>query len=158
MWRVGWKRKVLANSSVQDVPFFSSSPEETRKIGRLVRKKLIPGSIIALQGDLGAGKTTLMQGLISHSKNRVINSPTFSYLQIYPDAVSKIPIFHFDLYRLKGPQEFIQMGFTDYFGSKGICCIEWPERITSLLPPHTFFITFTSLSSTERKIFIHELE
>ncbi len=131
--------------------FFSSTPEETKNIGLLIKKTLYAGSIIALQGDLGTGKTTLIQGFT----NCLVNSPTFPYLQIYPDV---LPLFHFDLYRLKNAQEFIQMGFLDHFSQEGICCIEWAERISSLLPEHTLCITFERVSPTKRKISLHELE
>jgi tRNA threonylcarbamoyladenosine biosynthesis protein TsaE len=128
---------------------FSSSFEETIEIGCLIRGDLKPGSIVAIQGDLGAGKTTLVKGLASNWETPLVNSPTFSYLHFYPGLP---PLFHFDLYRLKGSQEFIQLGFTDYFDLGGICCIEWPDRIASLLPTNTLYITLEHMGETKRKI------
>lgn len=134
-----------------DAIFFSSTPEETKDIGLFIKKTLRSGSVVAFQGDLGAGKTTLIQGFT----NCLVNSPTFSYLQMYPGTP---PLFHFDLYRLSGHQEFIQMGFLDYFEQEGICCIEWSERISPLLPQNTLYIILEVLSATKRKISLHELE
>lgn len=145
MSRDGWKRKVRAN-------YFTESPEETIRLGEQLALDLKPGTIIALKGDLGAGKTTLIKGIAAHCPNVIINSPTFTYLQIYSGTP---PIFHFDLYRLKGEQEFLEKGFSDYFDQSGICCIEWPERIERLLPQNTLWISIEHLGEGRRKIGIN---
>ena len=107
--------------------------EETRAFAKQLAQRLKPGDIIALFGDLGSGKTTFVQGLIP---SKEVTSPTFSYLHIYGN------FYHFDLYRLPSIDDFIALGFQDYFFAGGICCIEWPEKIVSLLPPHSIHIHF----------------
>jgi tRNA threonylcarbamoyladenosine biosynthesis protein TsaE len=109
----------------------SSSPEETLAFGRELGAKVPIGSIICLQGDLGAGKTTLMRGLVEGATKLpgdIVTSPTFPLLHIYYDR-----IYHFDLYRIKGEDDFVALGFDEYLGEDNICCIEWSERI----PAHT---------------------
>lgn len=148
MSKVGWKRKVRAE-------YFSISTEETEEIGRQIARSLTPGSIVALQGDLGAGKTTLVKGLAAHCPEVLVNSPTFTYLQVYSGSP---PIFHFDLYRLKNADEFLKMGFSDYLEQEGICCIEWAERIGALLPAHTILISLEHAGDDKRRICVRELE
>jgi tRNA threonylcarbamoyladenosine biosynthesis protein TsaE len=139
----------------QPIHFVSSSPEETIAIGRFIAPHLLPGHILAIEGDLGTGKTTLIKGLAAQCSNALVSSPTFTYLQIYEGIP---PLFHFDLYRLKEPQEFLQMGFTDYFQQEGICCIEWPQRIESLFPPGVVRICLRHVEENKREIAVYELE
>lgn len=138
----GWKRKVPDK-------FLSQSAEETVAIGQKIAKMLQPGAVIALEGDLGAGKTTLIRGISAHCPDALVSSPTFTYLQIYAGSP---PVFHFDLYRLSSSKEFLEKGFTDYLEQGGICCIEWAERIAELLPTQTLRIKLTYLSKDSREI------
>lgn len=93
--------------------------------------------ILALTGDLGAGKTTFVQGLaIGMGIDEPIQSPTFVLLNAYHG------LYHFDLYRLKQEDDFKNLGFDEYFEKEGICAIEWPERIAKLLPKETINIEF----------------
>src|SRR5574342_563147 len=105
-----------------------SSQQEMFQFGVETAKRLGDAALIlALKGDLGAGKTTFLKGFISTLGNmdsREIQSPTFTYLQIYNDR-----LYHFDLYRLKNYEQFESAGFSDYLRTDGICCIEWPDRI-----------------------------
>ncbi len=113
-----------------------TGPEETISFGAQFASKLAFNSILALQGDLGAGKTTFVQGLLNGLNIRdLAQSPTFTYLQIYERAV-----YHFDLYRLKSERDFLLLGFDEFLFAGGIAVIEWPERIESLLPPDTCLI------------------
>ena len=113
--------------------------EETIALGAQVASLLEPNMVIALSGDLGAGKTTLLQGLAAAlGIYEPIVSPTFVYLQIY--EAGRLPFFHFDLYRMKNSSDFLGLGFEEYFEKGGVTAIEWPERITPLLPPATLFI------------------
>ncbi len=92
--------------------------------------------ILALQGDLGAGKTTFVQGLLNGLNIRdTAQSPTFTYLQIYENS-----LYHFDLYRLQSERDFLLLGFDEFLNAGKITVIEWPERIASLLPPDTCLI------------------
>lgn len=108
------------------------SAEDTVKLGEALAKSFYPDLVIALEGGLGAGKTTFVQGVLKGlgSKDQA-QSPTFGLLHIYQ---AKLPIFHFDLYRLKGIEEFRSLGFEEYFDAGGVCLIEWSERITPILP------------------------
>ena len=120
---------------------FLSSPEEMIAYGKQLAATLPPGSILALSGDLGAGKTTFVQGLaLGLQIDQPVQSPTFIYFNQYE---GEKPLFHFDLYRMKGPQDFLGMGFDEYFEAEGICAIEWPERIASLLPKRAMRISFS---------------
>ncbi len=130
----------------------SSSPEETLEFAKKIRRILRPGAILCLTGELGAGKTTFVKGIASCAgdlSEREVSSPTFSYLHIYP---GEVPIYHFDLYRLKSAEEFSALGFDEYLNAGGICCIEWAERIESLLPKHALFLSFTHVEEEKRKI------
>lgn len=118
-----------------------SSQEEMVAFGKATAEKLAPNTLLALSGDLGAGKTTFAQGLAQGLQiQEPICSPTFIYLNAYKAAT---PLFHFDLYRLKSPSDFLALGFDEYFDKGGICVIEWPERIIDLLPPTTFWLFFS---------------
>lgn len=118
-----------------------SSSEEMKEWGKSVGSLLRPGQVLALFGDLGVGKTTFVQGLaLGLGIEESIQSPTFVYLNQY---VGKYPLFHFDLYRLKGAEDFLGMGFHEYFESGGISAVEWPERIESILPPDVLHICFS---------------
>lgn len=106
-------------------------------------------------GDLGAGKTTLIKGIAKGAGGileREVTSPTFSYLHIYS---GKVPIYHFDLYRLRNAKEFCALGFQEYLEGDGVCCIEWAERIKDLLPPHTFHICLEHEKEERRKIYLN---
>lgn len=130
----------------------SFSSEETLDFGRELLLDLPHAAILAIRGDLGAGKTTLVKGIVAAATkedSRTISSPTFTYLNIYHGSRT---IYHFDLYRLKDEKEFLRLGFSDYLQAEGICCIEWPERIADLLPASTFFIQLNHCSETEREI------
>jgi tRNA threonylcarbamoyladenosine biosynthesis protein TsaE len=113
-----------------------TSPEETVRFGAQFAARLFPNAILALQGDLGAGKTTFVQGLLDgfNIRDRA-QSPTFTYLHVYAH-----PIYHFDLYRLKSQTDFHNLGFDEFLTAGGISVIEWPDRIGSLLPPDAFLI------------------
>jgi tRNA threonylcarbamoyladenosine biosynthesis protein TsaE len=126
-----------------------NSPEEMMQYGALVARQLAkPNLILALKGDLGAGKTTFLKGFISSLAGidpHQIQSPTFTYLQVYAD------IYHFDLYRLKNYAQFESAGFADYLQAGGICCIEWPERIEEHLPKSTLFLEISYLGQEQRR-------
>jgi tRNA threonylcarbamoyladenosine biosynthesis protein TsaE len=131
---------------------YTQSAKETIDFGYSVGMQLAPGSIVCLFGDLGAGKTTLIKGIVaalSGSAPHDVCSPTFSYLNIYE---GKCLVYHFDLYRLGGPEDFLSMGFEEYLFSHGISCLEWSERIASLLPKDIYQITLTHEGNEKRKI------
>lgn len=117
-----------------------SSSDDMMDFGRKMASSLLPNSILALSGDLGAGKTTFVQGLgLGLGIKDPIQSPTFVTLNLYQ---GRLPLFHFDLYRLKSASDFLSLGFEEYFQNGGICAIEWPERIASILPREAISIHF----------------
>ncbi|MBI3901296.1 MAG: tRNA (adenosine(37)-N6)-threonylcarbamoyltransferase complex ATPase subunit type 1 TsaE [Chlamydiia bacterium] len=128
------------------------STEETIFCGIEIAKKLTPGSIVALFGDLGVGKTTLVKGII-HALTGVpleeICSPTFNYLNCYEGSMN---VYHFDLYRLSSVEDFLHLGFEEFFFLKGVCCIEWSERILPLLPEHIHSLTLKHMEEGGREI------
>ncbi len=115
---------------------FLDCPEATQSFAMRLAPSLPIKTVIALYGDLGAGKTTFMQGLVRGlgGFDEMVQSPTFTFLHPYS---TKPPIYHFDLYRLTKPNDFLAMGFEETFEKEAIVAIEWPERIASLLTfPH----------------------
>ena len=120
------------------------------ELGAVLSSRISSPRVIALQGDLGAGKTTLAKGFIAartglaHSD---ITSPTFQYVQFYPSG-----IVHFDLWRLKGVEEFLALGLEEYLDD-GIVLIEWPDRIQSLIPPNAVHVEI-ELHGSERHVII----
>ena len=111
----------------------TNSPRETWALGREMGLKAGPGMICLLEGDLGTGKTVFTQGFADGLGIRdAVNSPTFTILQIYEGG--RLPLYHFDVYRIEEPEEMEEIGYEDYFFGEGVCLIEWPSRIEELLP------------------------
>lgn len=130
----------------------TSETAETRQLGKTLGQKLAPNTVVCFLGDLGAGKTTFIQGLVAGATGcppEDVSSPTFVYLNIYEGAKT---VYHFDLYRLKDPEEFVKMGFDEFFQAGGICCVEWSERIANLLPPDAVQVRISHVSEHEREI------
>lgn len=111
----------------------SASLEETRQFGHAVAARLRPGMVAALNGPLGAGKTTLVRSIAEGlgCVNAFVNSPTFVVIQEYDGPT---PVFHIDAYRLRDSDEFFEMGGDELLGAGGVCLIEWAERIADVLP------------------------
>jgi len=130
----------------------TKQPTATQTFGMQWAKTLQPSAIVALHGDLGAGKTTLAKGIIAELTGvppEEVQSPTFTLMSLYEGPCL---VYHFDLYRLESPEEFIARGFVDFFESDGICIIEWPDHIESLLPSQTIHITLTHVDESARRI------
>jgi tRNA threonylcarbamoyladenosine biosynthesis protein TsaE len=128
------------------------SAEETHSLGKVFGQSLPVNAIVAFFGDLGAGKTTFIRGLVDGIGSidlRDVCSPTFTFLNIYSGNQM---VFHFDLYRLPREEEFFAAGFDEYFNAGGICCIEWAEKIGSSLPSQAFNVSFSYLSEKARQI------
>jgi tRNA threonylcarbamoyladenosine biosynthesis protein TsaE len=104
----------------------SRGASETERLGTLLGELLAPGDVVLLEGDLGTGKTAFTKGIGRGLKvTQTINSPTFTILKEYG---GRLPLYHFDLYRVERPEEFSLLGFEDYFAGDGICVVEWAER------------------------------
>ncbi len=138
--------------------FYSASAEQTKAFAKEFAKKISTGSIICLEGDLGAGKTLFCKSFISAYAGideDSVQSPTFVYENTY--LFPKGAVHHFDLYRLQNAQDFIELGFLDYLNSKSISLIEWPCRVFSLLPSY-ILITISYISQEERMINIQSIK
>ena len=131
----------------------SHSAEETEKAGYELGKKLRKGDVISLRGSLGAGKTVLAKGIAKAlSINEAIVSPTFTIVQEYDEGT--MPMFHLDLYRLSGDDEFESMGGEEFLYPDGITLIEWSEKIEDMLPDSTIFVEIAINEDLTRKITI----
>lgn len=141
----------MSNIGLKRRNITTQSAEETEHQGFLLGQQVGMGSVVALFGDLGAGKTTFVKGFVqgaSSHKPTDVTSPTFTYLHIYP------PVYHFDLYRLRSENDFLAMGFDEHLSSDHICCIEWSEKIASLLPSRTIRVHLTHAGDDKRHIHI----
>lgn len=130
----------------------SKSADETFNVGLNLADKLSPGDVIAFHGDLGAGKTVFVRGL-AHGLglDARVTSPTFTIVNEYN---GKIPLFHFDMYRLSGSDELFEIGWEDYLGRGGICAVEWSEITEDAFPENTINIYITKIDDNTREITI----
>ncbi len=112
--------------------------DDTIKLGEIIGKTLTPGSIIALRGDLGAGKTVLVKGIARGLgiKDEPV-SPTFVIMNAYEGV---IPLYHFDLYRISGADELMGIGADEFLFGEGVSAVEWAERVDEILPEYTIYI------------------
>jgi tRNA threonylcarbamoyladenosine biosynthesis protein TsaE len=114
--------------------------EATTTFGHRLGAMLLPGDVIGLTGPLGAGKTHLVRAIaegLEIPDSRCVNSPTFVLIQEYR---ARLPIYHFDVYRLRRAEEFSDLGVDEYFGGKGVCLIEWVDRVIDYLPAERLII------------------
>ena len=135
--------------------FISHSPAETRAAAAALAPALRPGSVLALHGDLGAGKTCFIQGLAEAlGVTATVSSPTYTLIGEY---AGRIPFYHADLYRLEGPEEALKAGLEDYLYGSGVTAIEWAERAAALLPARTIHVRISmGERADERRIEIRE--
>jgi tRNA threonylcarbamoyladenosine biosynthesis protein TsaE len=132
--------------------YLSHSAAETFELGRKLGQELTVPTVVCLFGELAAGKTTFIKGLVYGAAQidpSAVQSPTFTYLHIYEGQKR---VYHFDLYRLHDIDEFLSMGFDEYFEADGICCIEWSERIASYLPPNSLYVCLQHVQEDQRLI------
>ena len=133
--------------------FYTHSAEETISLGKKIGTMLHKGDVIAMQGTLAAGKTTITKGIAEALDVKdVITSPTFCLISEY---TGKMPLYHMDVYRLDGPEDFINLGTDDMIYGEGISVIEWSEKIMSELPKKTIVLIITPLENGSRKITIN---
>jgi tRNA threonylcarbamoyladenosine biosynthesis protein TsaE len=110
-------------------------PDEaaTQRLGEMLAPLLQPGLVIFLEGDLGAGKTTLSRAMIrALGHSGPVKSPTYSLVEVY--VISSLYLYHFDFYRFESPEEFLDAGFDEYFNDTSVCLVEWPERAAGCVP------------------------
>ncbi len=132
------------------IELYSSSSDETKSLGKKLAPYLKKGDTIVLSGDLGAGKTMFVSGLLSYfGKENEVSSPTFTIINEH-NLTKDLKLFHFDVYRFDFEDEFLAIG-GDEFYDKGICLIEWGEKIENYLPKEYIKITITKDNEDENK-------
>ena len=120
--------------------FITNSPEETEKVGAALGNILAPGTVIAYRGDLGAGKTAFTRGLARGLGVReIVTSPTYTIVNEYLGG--RMPLFHFDMYRLGSSDELFDIGWEDYLERGGVCAVEWSEQVAEAMPSDTIYVT-----------------
>lgn len=130
--------------------FITHSPEETEKIGAALAKKLKPGTVIAYRGDLGAGKTAFTRGLARGlGYLDAVTSPTYTIVNEYLGG--RLPLFHFDMYRLPSADDLWDIGWEDYLDRGGICAVEWSENVAEALE-NPMVISIEKLNDVTRAI------
>ena len=130
--------------------YITGSPEETEAVGAALGQVLTPGSVVAYRGDLGAGKTAFTRGLARGlGCTDTVTSPTYTIVNEYLGG--RLPLFHFDMYRLSSPDDLWDIGWEDYLDRGGVCCVEWSENVADALEdPIT--VTIDKLGENSRRI------
>ena len=128
------------------------SLEDTDRLGEVLQSALPDGTVVALCGTLGAGKTRLVEAVAKAAgvPTEAVTSPTFVLIQEYRSGCR--PIFHFDVYRLRDEDEFLQLGPEEYFDADGLTFIEWAEKVEDCLPKHHMTIRLTPTGATARSV------
>lgn len=137
--------------------YISDSPALTEQIAEKFAKCLTSGDVVAFIGDLGAGKTCFMRGLARGlGYTGEVTSPTFAIVNEYRGG--RLPIFHFDMYRISTFEDLYSAGYFDYLNQDGVIAIEWSENISEILEDNTIFIELIPLDESKRKIKIFKKE
>ena len=132
--------------------FITNSPEETEKIGAALAQVLVPGSVIAYRGDLGAGKTAFTRGLAKGlGCGEMVTSPTYTIVNEYLGG--RLPLFHFDMYRLRSSDDLFDIGWDDYLDRSGVCAVEWSENVAEALE-NPITVTIEKTGPESRRITI----
>ena len=132
--------------------FITHSPEETEKIGEALAKSLQPGTILAYRGDLGAGKTAFTRGLARGlGCKETVTSPTYTIVNEYLGG--RLPLFHFDMYRLASSDDLWDIGWEDYLEREGVCAVEWSENVQDAMED-AITVTIEKLVENTRQITI----
>lgn len=132
--------------------YLTQSPEETEKLGAYVAERLLPGTVIAFRGDLGAGKTAFTRGLAKGlGIEEPVTSPTYTIVNEYLSG--RMPLFHFDMYRLSSAEDLFDIGWDDYLARGGVCAVEWSENVSDAME-NAISIDIRRLSDTQREIVI----
>ena len=127
------------------------TPEETIEFGRAMAAALNAGDVLALSGELGAGKTHFVKGVVAGlGANWAVTSPTFTLIHEYPGG--RLPIFHADWYRIDHEEELIKIGMDDCLGEDGIVIVEWADKFRGALPPHTRWLEFRFREDGAREV------
>ena len=129
----------------------SNSPGETEAIGRRAAKEIHAGSVLALKGHLGCGKTMFVKGLVAGLGSRDdVTSPTFTILHEYRGG--RLPVYHFDFFRVENRESIERLGIDDYLFGDGVSVIEWADRFPEFIPEQARWIVFEIKSQTQREL------
>ena len=141
---------------MQPITVLSHHPAETMKWGAFLAKHFRGGEIVCLLGDLGSGKTTLVKGIAKALKINPlkVNSPTFVLMNAYK---GRLPLFHFDFYRIENEKEILALGYEEYFYGQGVTVVEWAQKLGSLLPREYLRLELSHKRENERLIKISVL-
>ncbi|MDP8217372.1 MAG: tRNA (adenosine(37)-N6)-threonylcarbamoyltransferase complex ATPase subunit type 1 TsaE [Candidatus Theseobacter exili] len=143
--------------SVRENVFISESSSETRELGIVLGRNLVAGDVLALCGNLGTGKTVLTKGIAEglgiKDTDHIVVSPSFTLINEY---YGTLPLYHFDLYRLNGSSDLMELGIDEYIFGKGVTVIEWAERCIDILPPNTMKILLNVTGENQRKFTIEK--
>jgi tRNA threonylcarbamoyladenosine biosynthesis protein TsaE len=135
--------------------FISKSPAETEAVGRQLAERVGSGSVLALQGELGSGKTQFTKGLVAGmGSNAAVFSPTFTIVHEYRGG--RLPVYHFDFFRVENRQSLERLGLDDYVFGDGVSVIEWADRFPEFVPQQARWISFEIKSEKERAISFEE--
>ena len=134
--------------------FLANNEADTDRLGEMIAAALFPGSVVALIGTLGAGKTRLVQAVAAALGNPrdAITSPTFVLVNEYLGG--RMPVYHFDTYRLRDEDEFLELGPEEYFAGQGVTFVEWADRFEELLPAGYLRIEIAPIGETAREFTI----
>jgi tRNA threonylcarbamoyladenosine biosynthesis protein TsaE len=134
--------------------FETSSVDQTLAVAASFAASLRPGDCVALYGDLGAGKTQFVRGLVRGlgGNPRAVSSPTFVLLNVYERPPIRLSVYHLDAYRVAGPDDFDAIGFPELLTQGGVVVVEWPARVESLLPATRINVRITPTGPTTRRI------
>lgn len=132
--------------------FVTHGEEETRALARGFARTLEPGAVVALVGDLGAGKTVFAKGVAAElGVDGEVTSPTFTLIQQYRGS---LPLYHMDLYRLRGIREILDIGAEDYLYGDGVCVVEWAEKLGDRLPARAVVVAIRHMGGSNREFHI----
>lgn len=132
----------------------SNSPEETKRLGMLLAEELQPGDVILLEGPLGAGKSEFARGVAKGlGVAETVTSPSFTILNVYESG--RLPLYHFDWYRLESEEELYELGMDEYLGGAGVALVEWPGQCPEALPERFLMIELLPLDENRRELRIN---
>ena len=131
--------------------YITRSPEETEAVGEGLARMLRPGAVVAFTGDLGAGKTAFVRGMARGlGCSARVTSPTFTIVNEYEGG--RVPLFHFDMYRLSSSEELFDIGWEDYLARGGVCAVEWSEIVADALEPDAIRVDMRRGQSEQERV------
>ena len=132
--------------------FITNSPAQTEAVGAALAAHLTPGAVVAYRGDLGAGKTAFTRGLARGlGCTDIVTSPTYTIVNEYLGG--RLPLFHFDMYRLRSSDDLFDIGWDDYLDRGGVCAVEWSENVDDAME-NAIYVTIHKTGETSRRIVI----